>query len=88
MQPTHSPSIARAALVLNRSTLDALRRAHGIESEAELARVIGVDYTTLYRVSEGKTVPSNEFMAKVAGAFPSASLDTLFTIRLPAEVAA
>lgn len=66
--------------ILNRTRLDQLRKAHGIESDDELAGVIGVTRSTLYRVSEGKTVPSNGFMAKMARAFPSADFYQLFTI--------
>lgn len=66
--------------VLNRPSLDRLRIAHGIESEADLARVIGVNPATLYRVTIGATVPSNEFMAKVATAFPAAKFDQLFAL--------
>jgi transcriptional regulator with XRE-family HTH domain len=65
---------------VERGRLDSLRAAHGIDSDADLARVIGVDPATLYRVREGKTVASNEFLAKVAIAFPGASLDHLFTV--------
>jgi len=81
MQPTRTPSTrATAALVLNRARLDGLRKAHGIETEADLARVIGVNAATLYRVTNQLTLPSNEFIAKVAIAFPSASLDQLFQV--------
>lgn len=67
-------------LTVERDRLDSLRNAHGIDSDADLARVIGVDPATLYRVREGKTVASNEFLAKVAIAFPGASFDHLFTV--------
>lgn len=82
MQPTDKTSIQprAVALVLNRSRLNELRKANGIETEKDLARVIGVNYTTLYRVSIGSTIPSNEFMAKVAMAFPLVPFDQLFTV--------
>lgn len=67
-------------LTVNRDRLDSLRRAHGIDSDAELARVIGVDPATLYRVREGKVTASNEFLAKVATAFPNVSFDHLFSV--------
>ncbi len=75
-------------LTVDRGRLDELRKAHGIDSDADLARVIGVDPATLYRVREGKTVASNEFLAKVAVAFPGASFDRLFTVVHPLAAAA
>lgn len=60
--------------------LDALRVAHGIPSDSELARRIGVDPSTLMRIRQGKVVASNEFLAKVATAFPHISKDDLFHI--------
>lgn len=68
-------------LVLNREKLDELRRAHGIRTEAELARKIGVSRETLWRVSTQKSLPSNQFIATVRAAFPAASMDSLFEIR-------
>lgn len=80
MQSTSKPAAAR--LVLNRSKLNELRLATGIRSDAELARRLGVDATTLYRVSEGKTAPSNAFMAGLKTAFPLSSLDDLLTLEV------
>lgn len=74
-------SAGAAELVLNEETLNALIKAHDIRSEAELARLIGVNTTTLYRVREGKTVPSNAFIAGLKSAFPAASLDALLVVR-------
>lgn len=79
MQSARTPS-RRPHLTVNRQRLDDLRRAHGIGSDAELARVIGVDPVTLYRVREGKVTASNEFLAKVAIAFPNISFDHLFSV--------
>jgi transcriptional regulator with XRE-family HTH domain len=70
---------AQVLLALNRSKLDELRRAHGIKTEAELARRIGVDPSTLYRISIGDVQPSPGFIARVKLAFPMASLDSLFS---------
>lgn len=77
---TASVRVSTPTLVLNRKRLDELRKAHGIESDADLARVIGVNVTTLFRVSKGDSAPSNTFMAKVRLAFPAASLDQLFMV--------
>lgn len=76
----HRTSSRSAHLTVNRDRLNSLRKAHGIESDAELARVIGVDPATLYRVREGKVIASNEFLTKVALAFPNASFDHLFSV--------
>ncbi|RFA12114.1 hypothetical protein B7R22_16925 [Subtercola boreus] len=81
MHRSSTPARPRRELVLNRPKLDELRRAHGIQSEADLARRIGVDPTTLYRLTTGRTKPSNEFMAGLKDAFPLAALDDLLIIQ-------
>lgn len=73
--PTRTPF-----LTVDSSRLDKLRDAHGIASDAELARRIGVHPGTLGRIREGKSVASNEFLAKVAVAFPHISKDDLFRL--------
>lgn len=73
-------AVARTHFTIDQDRLDALRVAHGIDSDAALAARIGVHPATLYRVREGKAVASNEFLAKVAAAFPNASFDTLFRV--------
>jgi DNA-binding XRE family transcriptional regulator len=73
--------VSEIALSLNRPRLDELRRAHGIKTEAELARRIGVTPSTLYRISMGQVQPSTGFVARVKLAFPMASLDSLFTAK-------
>lgn len=80
MQPIATPEAPKVHLLLNRVKLDELRRAHGIKSDAELARRIGVTPETLWRVSRGNP-PSNPFMARVKMAFPSAAMDSLFELR-------
>ena len=72
-------------IVLNRAKLDELRRANGIETERDLARVLNVDTATLYRVTTGKTLPSNGFIARAKIAFPHVKFEDLFSIQ---EVAA
>lgn len=79
---SNSTTAPKPVLVLNRQKLDELRRASGIPTEAEMARRLGVDASTLYRISSGKTMPSNEFMAGLKAAFPLSSLDDLFTLTL------
>lgn len=86
MQTTNTAS-STPYLTIDRDRLDGLRKAHGIGSDAELARVIGVDASTLWRVREGRTVASNEFLTKVALAFPGASFDHLFSLVIPERLA-
>ena len=80
---TNGMNAIKPVLVLNRTRLDDLRRANGVRSEADLARRLGVDASTLYRVSTGKSIPSNEFMAGLKAAFPLCSLDDLFSLAVP-----
>jgi transcriptional regulator with XRE-family HTH domain len=83
MQTASNPTRTTPAVVLNRSNLDELRRAHGIQTEAELARIIGVSPATLWRVTTGEVKPSNGFIARVLIAFPHASMSTLFEVVKP-----
>lgn len=76
--PTETARVRRV-LVLNRDKLDELRRANGIESETKLAKVLGVSYTTLWRVSNGEVAPSNEFITAVLLAFPHVEWPALFS---------
>lgn len=67
-------------ITLNRESLDALRRASGIGTEAELARIIGVSPVTLWRVSKGEVTPSSEFIARTLSAFPYTEFAVLFNV--------
>lgn len=80
MEPPTNPARVKPALVLDRQKLDELRRANGIATEAELARVIGVSPVTLWRISRGEVYPSNAFMARVVLAFPHVAMSTLFRL--------
>jgi transcriptional regulator with XRE-family HTH domain len=79
MQP--APATSEVTLRLNREQLDKLRKAHGIESESELARRIGVERSTLWRVSNGEASPSPAFIARVMVAFPTAQMGLLFEVQ-------
>lgn len=68
------------SLVLNRDKLDQLRHKYKITNNAELAQKIGIDPATLWRLSNGKSVPSNTVIAKMIVAFPGAKLQELFTV--------
>jgi DNA-binding XRE family transcriptional regulator len=74
-----TPAPPGGQLVLNVAKLNELRRAHEISTDTELAKVLGVDRTTLYRVIAGGA-PSNIFMARTKLAFPAVSLDALFVV--------
>lgn len=63
-------------LALNRRELDKL---HSL-SEKQLAAAIGVDESTLWRVTHGEVSPSAGFIAKVKLAFPLADLNRVFTV--------
>ncbi|UCR89285.1 helix-turn-helix domain-containing protein [Mycetocola spongiae] len=82
MQDTYTEvtSAAQPGLRLNRAKLDELRRANGIESEADLARLANINPTTLWRVSTGKTLPSNGFIARMVVAFPLCPMGELFFV--------
>jgi hypothetical protein len=77
MKASTGTARTKPGTVLNRSRLDELRRANGITSEAELARIIGTDYTTLWRASKGLPV-NGVFIAQVNLAFPHVPLGDLF----------
>lgn len=72
------PRTAKVALVLNVSTLERLSKSAGISTDVELAGALGTTTETLWRIRNGHTYPSNEFMARCVTTFPYASLDSLF----------
>jgi DNA-binding XRE family transcriptional regulator len=65
---------------LNVMKLNELRKAHELESNVDLARLLGVDTATLHRVMKGDVAPSSVFIARVKLAFPSVSIDSLFYV--------
>lgn len=65
---------------LNVQKLNELRRAHELESNVDLARLLGVNTATLYRVMTHAVAPSSSFIARVKLAFPSVSIDSLFYV--------
>lgn len=78
MQETFTDATPR--VLLNRENLDELRRATGIQSEAKLARILGVSPTTLWRISSGKVAPSADFIARALTAFPHTEFAVLFRV--------
>jgi len=82
-KPTSATALTKTptyGLILNTSLLNELQKVHRIESDTDLADVIGVNRATLRRAREHLTLPSNEFMTKVRLAFPAVTGDQLFTI--------
>lgn len=65
---------------LNVQKMNELRKAHELESNVDLARLLGVDTATLHRVMKGSVAPSSSFIARVKLAFPSVSIDSLFYV--------
>lgn len=75
---------SRPSLRLNTEKLYELRKANGIETEAELARKIGVDPASLYRYTTRGAAPSGSVIARIKMAFPLVSLDDLLTVEVAA----
>jgi transcriptional regulator with XRE-family HTH domain len=76
--PTSSTPQYAHGYTLNFARLDALRDASGIESDADLSDVMGVDKSTLHRVRHGTVRVSAEFMSRVCFAFPNVEPGYLF----------
>lgn len=65
---------------LRTATFDGLVKARwGDVSETELARLIGVDRTTLYRIREGKVTPTLETAMRMAEALGT-TVEELFEV--------
>ncbi|MGW4426397.1 helix-turn-helix domain-containing protein [Streptosporangium sp. NPDC004631] len=69
-----------ATLALRADRLTTYRRLAGLETDASLARRIGVDPTTVYRVLNGKTVMSARFIAGIVDVFGVDLFGDLFEI--------
>ena len=57
--------------------LEQLQRTANL-SEIALAKKIGVNRTTIYRVKKGKSSPGEDFIAGILKAFPRVKFDELF----------
>ena len=73
---------------LRRDKLNELRKANGIQTEAELARIIGVSPETLWRVSNHKMPASGGFIARTLVAFPYVAFEAIFEVTANEPVAA
>lgn len=69
-----------ATLVLRSEKFNAYRRLAGLDTDASLARRMGVDTTTVYRVLNGKTAMSAKFIAGVVDAFGADLFADLFEV--------
>lgn len=69
-----------ATLVLRADKFNAYRRLAGLHTDVSLARKIGVDPTTVYRVLNGKTAMSARFIAGVVDAFGAELFADLFEV--------
>ena len=69
-----------ATLVLRGDKFNAYRRLAGLDTDASLARKLGVDPTTVYRVLNGKTAMSARFIAGIVDAFGAELFPDLFEV--------
>lgn len=60
--------------------LDELRRISGVKSKKEFARLLDIDYATLWRVTDGGAAPSSLVIERVKVAFPTVSFDELIEV--------
>lgn len=68
-------------LTLNFERIYKLRRASGIETDREFAKLLKISPATLYRYSTGQSVPSNSVLARLKAHFPLVPLDDLTTLK-------
>ncbi|MDM7884743.1 hypothetical protein QUG92_06450 [Curtobacterium sp. RHCKG23] len=54
--------------------------AYELESNVDLAKLLGCTTATLYRVMTSAVAPSSSFIARTKLAFPSDSIDSLFYV--------
>lgn len=64
---------------IDRDLLAVYREREGIETDAELARRMGVDPATVSRVLAGRNGPSGRFIAGLRSAFPGRDVLALLT---------
>ena len=72
--------VVMATLVLRGDKFNAYRRLAGLDTDASLARKLGVDPTTVYRVLNGKTAMSARFIAGIVDAFGAELFPDLFEV--------
>ncbi len=77
-----------AAITINPDGLRRIGIDRGIDTDAELAQLVGVHQSNISRVLSGKAKPSNQFIAGIAAAFGYAVFPTVFTVIEDGEQAA
>lgn len=75
---TTSTDATPVCVVLNRRRFNEL--LGGSQSQVQIARRLGVDPSTLWRITTGKTTPSNQVIAQIVRAFPEVPFNDLFDI--------
>lgn len=88
MEPATEAARDKGVFVLNRAKLDELCKANGIDTDAELAKIIRCSPVTLWRVRQGEVYPSSGFIANTLLAFPHVDWKLLFTLAVVSERAA
>ncbi len=72
-------STTQPTLTVKWATVNALRDMRGLDSDASLAAAMGIDQSTVSRVTNGKQQPGPRFMAALCLTL-GATLDNLFLI--------
>lgn len=72
--------VVMATLILRGDRLNAYRRLAGLDTDVSLARKIGVDPVTVYRVLNGKTAMSARFIAGIVEVFGADLFSDLFEV--------
>lgn len=80
MSPQGKDIQVSATLRLRAEVLTKYREIAGLTSDVDLARRMEIDPTTVYRVLNGRTVPSAKFIASLPAAFKGVGLDELWEV--------
>jgi len=72
-------STTQPSLAVRWDMVNALRETHQLETDASLAAAMGIDQSTVSRVTNGKQQPGPRFMAAMCLAL-GATLDNLFKV--------
>lgn len=79
MRRVHAMTTTQPSITVRWQIVAALRETHGLETDAALAAAMGIDQSTISRVTSGKQQPGPKFMASLCLAL-GAKLDNLFAI--------
>lgn len=64
---------------LNREAFEKYQKEKGL-NDTELAKIMGINRTQIWRVKEGHNEPGKDFIVGALRAFPEASFEELFFI--------